>query len=234
MFTSAEAGLLLMNTQAIGPGLAPRPWRMGRDTQHGNTLLSRFVAEYAAGQGWQVVDILREPLTYDYLRQEEISILYVHGINPEFSANEILDIKRFVENGGGLLIHADPRTGYYAYKVLRAFGANVTEYDHGSRELLDVTVESTHPLMANVGVVRLLPAYVLAGVFSDGAVALELEYPAYSILKAGAAEPYAPFVAAAEVGMGRVVIVPHRFAVDKADNATFYRNALYWLQQENP
>ena len=178
---------------------------------------------YAEGKGWRVVEIDVEPLTYNYLREHGISVLFIADAGLAYTEREIDAIRRFVEDGGGLLLEADR---HYGREIARIFGVRVLEQSLETD--LRVVVQSDHPLMKDVDV------FYLRGVYDPRYLAVES--PAYTILEAGETEPYRPVLAAAEVGRGRVVMYPNFVYADglrEADNAYFLRNALYWLQQED-
>jgi hypothetical protein len=175
-----------------------------------------------------------------YLSQEGVSILAIQNNTMAFTEEELQEIKRFVENGGGLLLQADqPRSRrgeltFYAKEIARMFGVSISDEPI---PWVDTTVQSDHPLMKGVSIFS-----ISSNNDDREPVFLTASSPAYVVLNAGATQPYKPALAAAEVGSGRVVMYPtmYNFAPDirpyeawsLGDNSYFLRNALYWLQGE--
>ncbi|MFC1919809.1 DUF4350 domain-containing protein [Chloroflexota bacterium] len=208
----------------------PEGWVLAFDVHHGDTLSHhwwtnqyRWFRDYAEAKGWSIKNIDVEPLTYDYLDSQGVTILVICGINTAYTAGELEEIRRFVYEGGGLLTFGNSRY-YQTREVLLMFGVDVTE--QSPPKTLRVNVQSTHPLMKDVGILE----------FERGAYGrsyfLDVTPPAYTVIAGGITEPYKPLIAAGEFGKGRMVVLPSVLVHGQADNAFLYRNALYWLQQE--
>lgn len=199
---------------------------VGIDRHHGG--IYRDIAEYFFGKGWIVEDIDVEPITQSYLEEKEISILYIANVTLAYTEDEILEIKNFVNAGGGLIIESSYPYPYYKNlyqsEIARSFGVRFSEQGDGTPEKLTITIQNDHFLFEDV-----------SSLYLDEAVPfLTCEPPSFAILAAGNTEPYKPVIAIVEYGKGRVVVFPDiKNKITNADNQYFLRNVLYWLQQEN-
>jgi len=218
----------------------------GIDVHHGkfqdeqDTL--KRITNYVNGKGWKIEKINAEPLTSKYLQQKGISILHIQNVTLPYTENEIAEIKKFVEQGGGIFLVANNPSlcEEYSKEVAIVFGVRITDYFIGSvgqkLAVLEVTTSSNHPLMKDVNSIYLSEdSYGYCGNNWGSPPYLKVSSPAFSVLEGDKTEPYKPLIAAAEVGKGRVVIAPSIFSFRMftyADNSTFFRNSLYWLQQE--
>jgi hypothetical protein len=211
--------------------------------KHHCPLTDETLVRYAADKGWVVEEIDVEPLTEAYLTQKGVSILAIQNNTLAFTEEELREIRRFVEDGGGLLLQADQsrsRRGdmtLYAKDIAKMFGVSIS---NEPITMVDIPVQSDHALMRDVSIFS-----ISSNNDEREPVFISAESPAYVILTAGTTAPYKPALAAAEVGSGRVVIYPTMYndlsevsnvrsyeAWSLGDNFYFLRNALYWLQQE--
>jgi len=176
---------------------------------------------FAKGKGWNVIRIDSWPLTYEYLEQQGVSILYIPTVKLSYMENEIEEIVKFVENGGGLLLVATEDRSLID-EITRVFGVRLTwEYLGNDREM---TVQPYHPLARDVGTLQL---------DSNANFLASISPPAYDVLQHPVNQRYRPIIAAGEVGAGRFIICPYYFDLNAADNSYFMRNVLYWLEQVN-
>ncbi len=194
---------------AVIPSPTPAPPVRGKVLaieKHHCPNVDEKLAEFAAEKGWVVEEIDVEPLTEAYLNQKGVSILAIQNNTMAFTEEELQEIKRFVESGGGLLLQADqPRSRrgeltFYAKEIARMFGVSISDEPVLN---VDVTVQSDHPLMEDVSVFS-----ISSNNDEREPVFLSASSPAYVVLNAGTTEPYRPVLAVAEVGSGRVVIYP--------------------------
>ncbi len=189
------------------------PRVFGVDYRHSHQWGIRF-DDYVESEGWKVIRIDVEPLTYEYLEQQGVSILCIPTLNLEYTEEEIQEVVKFVENGGGLLLVVG-HVSSYSDKITMMFGVRVIPASLKFNE--ETTVLPYHPLGKDVVTLQL-----------DGnSDLLYIEPPAYHIL-----QNYSkPVIAVGEVGAGRFVIYPEIFNLDATDNSYFLRNVLYWLEQ---
>ena len=201
------------------------------------------LAQFAAEKGWEVKELDVEPLTAAYLEREQISLLAIQNNMLAFTEEELAEIRKFVEDGGGLLLQADQQrtqdglATFYTKDVARMFGVSIgTDVVPNS----NIPVQSSHPLLKDVIIFSV-------DTFNDERqpVALMVNSPAVTILSCGVNKTYHSILAVAEFGNGRVVVYPLMYqdvsdvtnirageSWSLGDNLYFLRNALYWLQQE--
>lgn len=204
------------------PSPAPEPaYVFGWDRHHADDVNSwaTEIYGYARDKGMQVEFIDVEPLTFDYLKQHRVSILYIPRVSLAYTDKEIQEIQSFVRDGGGLLMVAE---GLYSKELLRVFGVELTSTTVHSPT---IPIKSDHPLFKGVNVIAAgYPSYLVSY--------LAISPPAYVLLEGGETAPYRPLFAAAEIDDGRVLVIPSTFHIVHEDNLYLIRNALYWLRGE--
>jgi len=176
--------------------------------------------DFASDNGWNLLQIDAARLTYDYLKQQEVSILYIPDVKIAYSEDEINDIVKFVEDGGGLLLIA-PEYRSLTDEISQKFSVRIDlDYLGNNRTM---TVQPYHPLAEGVATILL----------DQNTSFLTPSPPAYDILQPIIRQVYRPLIAAGEIGNGRFIVFPQYFDMDAADNSQFLRNIFYWLEQEN-
>ena len=189
------------------------PRVFGVDYYHSHRWGIRF-DDFVESEDWEVMRIDVEPLTCEYLEQQGVSILCIPTLNLEYTEEEIQEIVKFVENGGGLLLVVG-HVSSYSDKITMMFGVRIVPATLEFNK--EAMVLPYHPLGKDVVTLQV-------GGTSD---LLNVKPPAYNILQ----DCSKPVMAAGEVGAGRFVIYPESFNLDAADNSRFLHNVLYWLEQ---
>ena len=176
--------------------------------------------DFAEDQGWKLAQIDVPTLTHEYLEKQGISILYIPDVKIAYTENEIDVIVEFVENGGGLLLIA-PEYRALTDEISKRFGVRI-DLDFLGKDRT-ITVQPYHPLAKDVGTLQLDPSMSF----------LTISPPAYDVLQPPIRVLYRPVIAAGEFGAGRFIVFSYFFDLNAADNSSFLRNVLYWLEQVN-
>ncbi|WP_245610465.1 CBM96 family carbohydrate-binding protein [Thermococcus celericrescens] len=122
------------------------------DASHGQYYINEAGVSYLVDKiqselGWEV-EINQLPLTYDLLKEYDVVILT--DPKDDFTPAEIESIKKYVENGGGLLIAGE----WYKYANVENFNEIVGDYGitFNPDELMDDDQNSGRPYYPFVGV----------------------------------------------------------------------------------
>ncbi|WP_297477635.1 DUF4350 domain-containing protein [Thermococcus sp.] len=227
------------------------------DDSHGQYYVDKvgvkgLVSDIEKELKWQV-DVSREPLTYDLLKNYDVVIL----LNPKekLTQAEISALQQYVENGGSLFVAAD----WYKYANLGDLNALVGKYGvhFNADELMDKEHNSGKPYYPFVGIynrdcsiTKFIPEnwtiYYNGDTITIGGSAvwvIKAYSSGYSVDADGnivASEGSEPIVAAAvQVGNGRIVVYGSSKAFSDSysgkyikSNWPFIKGALLWLAHE--
>ncbi|WP_240924274.1 DNRLRE domain-containing protein [Thermococcus sp. 21S7] len=123
------------------------------DASHGQYYVEKNEISYLVNKiqnelGWQVAFNYDSPITYDLLRGYTVVVL----LDPktDYTAQEIAAIKKYVENGGGLLIAGE----WYKYANVNNFNEIVGDYGitFNPDELMDNDRNSGRPYYPFIGI----------------------------------------------------------------------------------
>ncbi|MDX9693947.1 MAG: DUF4350 domain-containing protein [Methanothermobacter sp.] len=182
--------------------------------------------------GATVSRITEAPLTYEKLKNYDVLILMAPGRN--YTDQEIKDIKKFVNNGGGLLLVGEPwgpqdgDKNYAFNKIARSFGVDLTfneiivdtKHNMGISRVIKTDNIRSHPITANISEIYYITgAYQDPGaaevlVYSDadswsdhGYVTSEGESANNEIKEADEAKGPLPLISAMEYGRGKIIFI---------------------------
>lgn len=182
--------------------------------------------------GASVSRLTDAPLTYEKLKNYDVLILMAPGRN--YTDQEINDIKKFVNNGGGLLLVGEPwgpqdgDKNYAFNKIARSFGLDFafneiiidTKHNVGISRLIKTDNIKSHPITSNTSEIYYITgAYQDPGaaevlVYSDsdswsdhGYVTSEGESANNEIKEADEVTGPLPLISAMDYGRGRIIVI---------------------------
>jgi hypothetical protein len=197
------------------------------DNHHSTTSGTNGLTKLIRGKGWEVIELDIEPITYDALRSKGVSVLFTGCEILPYTDTELSELKRFVDNGGHVLV---PSSGAYRQaerEITKIFGIDITPDTIGGNSV-QISINSTHPLLQDVKTLGFLyPQY------------LTVQSPAVVLLSGGKTEPYLPLIAYYQsLTGGKVIVFPdnlyfeysNKSSLNLADNQLFFINVLRWLK----
>ncbi|WP_246112290.1 CBM96 family carbohydrate-binding protein [Thermococcus aciditolerans] len=227
------------------------------DASHGQYYINEAGVSYLVDKiqselGWEV-EINQLPLTYDLLKEYDVVILT--DPKDDFTPAEIESIKKYVENGGGLLIAGE----WYKYANVENFNEIVGDYGitFNPDELMDDDQNSGRPYYPFVGiynkahpVMKFVPddwtMYYNGNTLTIGGTAVWLikgydtSYSVDADGKVVRIKGTNPVIAAAvDLGTGRIVAYGSSKALSDSynfkyikSNWPFIKGALLWLAHQ--